>query len=249
MTTKRTHRVPAQSARKPAARKPVRPLTPPVDMTQVRAIPEWVDITDVRPYPFNARDNRKAVASVAASIQQFGFLVPIVIDDEGNLAAGHTRIEAAKSLGMTEVLALRASHLTTEQIDAFRLVDNKVSELADWDIDLLAPELSRLSDLGFNFTSFGWSQDEIDCMSSVVGADCLSVDDLMPTTEAEAEQGQEGRLSTRRGPTTTRLVLGELVVFVPTQNYRGWIDGLQRLHNFNKNDIEAEILNRLGILQ
>lgn len=224
-----------------------RPATQPPfaqDMTKVRAQAYWADINDITPYEFNARDNAKAVASVAKSIQTFGFIVPVVIDDNGTLAAGHTRVEAAKTLGMDEVLAIKASHLTAEQVDAFRLVDNKVSELATWDTDLLGAELAKLQDL-FDFTDFGWKQEEIDCLSQVVAADCLSTSDLIPVTE----ERQAGGIAERRAPTNTRFVLGEFVFFHPSPGYRSWIDGLRRLHNFNEEEMIADIKNRLGILE
>lgn len=222
----------------------------PTDMTKVRVNSFWVDINDVKPYEFNARDNAKAIDAVAKSIETFGFIVPIVIDDEGNLAAGHTRIEAAKKLHMDEVLAIRASHLTTEQIDAFRLVDNKVSELADWDTDLLGQEFARLQQAmgdAIDFTQFGWSQAEIDCLSSVVAADCLSASDLLPATATDEAEGNH--ITERRAPTNTRFVLGEFVFFTPATTYRNWIDGLRRLHNFNEADMIADVKNRLGILE
>lgn len=230
---------------KRAATKPAKPDAP-VDMSKVKSKVEWVDINDVLPYVYNARDNAKAVQAVANSIQNFGFLVPIVIDAEGNLAAGHTRIEAAKSLGMAEVLALRAEHLTEAQIDAFRLVDNKVSELADWDIGLLSQEISRLEGQ-FNFTDYGWTQDEIDCMSTMVTADCLSTESLAPATPATEEEGST--LPTRRGPQSTRIVLGEFVFFIPTAQYRNWMDGLRRFVNYDEEELAAELKNRLGIMQ
>lgn len=220
----------------------------PVDMSQIRAKVKWVDINDVKPYEFNARLNEKAVAAVKKSIQTFGFIVPIVIDSEGNLAAGHTRIEAAKELGMAEVLAVEASHLTTAQIDAFRLIDNKVSEIAEWDIGLLAAEISRLES-EFNFTDFGWRQDEIDCMSTMVTADCLAVDTLPAARPPAAEEEEAGSLPTRRGPQSTRMVLGEFVFFVPTTQYRNWMDGLRRFVNYDEEELAAELKNRLGIMQ
>lgn len=219
-----------------------------VDMSSVRANVKWVDVNDVKPYEFNARLNAKAVAAVKKSIQTFGFIVPIVIDSDFNLAAGHTRIEAAKELGMAEVLAVEADHLTPAQIDAFRLVDNKVSEIAEWDIGLLAAEISRLES-EFNFTDFGWRQDEIDCMSSMVTADCLAVDTL-PAARPVVDGEEEGsNLPTRRGPQNTRVVIGEFVFFVPTTQYRNWMDGLRRFVNYDEEELAAELKNRLGIMQ
>lgn len=230
----------------PTRRKGPAPTLADIDMTQVRAVPSWIDVSEVKPYEYNARDNSKAIAAVRQSIKTFGFIVPIVIDDDGNLAAGHTRMEAVKELGMGEVLALRASHLTTEQIDAFRLIDNKVAEIAEWDTDLLAQEVNRLNGM-FDFTEFGWNQDEIDCMTQLVASDCLSVEGLSTPPATEEEDEENRSIAGRRGPQSTRLVIGELVLFVPTADYRNWVDGLRRLHNFDNSEIEADILNRLGI--
>jgi hypothetical protein len=234
---------------KPAAKPaPARRRAAPaqVDMSRIKVTPEWVAVEYVKPYEFNARDNAKAIESVAKSIRQFGFLVPIVIDDDGNLAAGHTRIEAAKQIGMTEVLALRASHLTTEQIDTFRLVDNKVASLATWNSELLAPEISRLMNSGVDMMGYGWSQEEVDCLASTVTADCLSASDLMPLEEEE--ERDTSRLNPRRGPQTTRLVMGDITLFVPTEAFNAWSDGIRRRHNFERAEVEADILNRLGLL-
>ena len=79
---------------------------------------------------------------MAASIREFGFLVPLVIDRNHEIVAGHTRYKAAKSLGMREVPCVIADELTEDQIKAFRLADNKVSEAAQWDMDLLPLELA-----------------------------------------------------------------------------------------------------------
>lgn len=83
------------------------------------------------PYENNPRLNDEAVEAVANSIKQFGFKVPIIIDSSNIIVAGHTRLKAAKQLGMDKVPCIVADDLTEEQIRAFRLVDNKVSELAD----------------------------------------------------------------------------------------------------------------------
>jgi site-specific DNA-methyltransferase (adenine-specific) len=111
-------------------------------------------ITDIKPYEKNPRKNDEAVKYVAASIKEFGFKVPIVIDKNGIIVAGHTRWKAAKKLGLDEVPCIIADDLTDEQIKAFRLADNKVSEKAEWDFDLLNSELDDLFD--FDMTSFGF---------------------------------------------------------------------------------------------
>lgn len=112
-----------------------------------------IPIGEVFPYENNPRKNENAVPAVATSIERFGFLVPLVIDKDHVIVAGHTRYKAAQKLGLTSVPCVVADDLTNDQIKAFRLADNKVSELAEWDVDLLPLELSDIAmdmtDLGF----------------------------------------------------------------------------------------------------
>lgn len=113
-----------------------------------------INIKDIRPYEKNPRKNNSAVAYVAESIKQFGFKVPIIIDKNNVIVAGHTRYKAAKKLGINTVPAIIADDLTDEQIKAFRLADNKVAEQAEWDIDLLNEELEEIFDI--DMTDFGF---------------------------------------------------------------------------------------------
>ena len=113
-------------------------------------------ISDIRPYEKNPRKNDEAVKYVAESISQFGFKVPIVIDSNGVIVAGHTRYKAAKKLNLKEVPCIVADDLTEEQVKAFRLADNKVAEKAEWDFELLADELDNLFD--FDMTVFGFDE-------------------------------------------------------------------------------------------
>lgn len=103
-------------------------------------------LAEIRPYDKNPRKNEKAVKYVKESIRQFGFKVPIVIDSNRVIVCGHTRLLAAKSLGMAEVPCIMADDLTDDQIKAFRLADNKVGEFAEWDMDLLGDELDAIAD-------------------------------------------------------------------------------------------------------
>ena len=112
-----------------------------------------ISLSDIHPYARNPRKNDEAVKNVAASIREFGFLVPLVIDRNHEIVAGHTRYKAAKSLGMKEVPCVIADELTEDQIRAFRLADNRVSEAAQWDMDLLPLELA---DIVMPMTDFGF---------------------------------------------------------------------------------------------
>lgn len=111
-------------------------------------------VGDLKPYGRNPRKNEQAVEAVAASIREFGFKVPIVITAAGEIIAGHTRLKAAKTLGITEVPCIVADDLTPQQVKAFRLADNKVGELAGWDFDLLALEIEEITD--FDMEMFGF---------------------------------------------------------------------------------------------
>lgn len=115
---------------------------------------ENLKIEEVIPYEKNPRKNDEAVKYVAESIKKFGFKVPIIIDKDNIIVCGHTRLKAAKKLKLKEVPCIRADDLTEEQIKAFRLADNKVSERAEWDFDLLAEELADLKDM--NMQDFGF---------------------------------------------------------------------------------------------
>lgn len=111
-------------------------------------------LKDIKPYGKNPRKNDDAVPYVAESIKQFGFKVPIVIDKNNVIVAGHTRYKAAKKLGFKSVPCIIADDLTDEQIKAFRLADNKVSEKAEWDLDLLDSEIEGIFDI--DMTDFGF---------------------------------------------------------------------------------------------
>lgn len=144
-------------------------------------------IDEIKPYEKNPRKNNDAVKYVAESIKQFGFKVPIVVDKDNVIVAGHTRWKAAKKLGISEVPCIVADDLTDDQIKAFRLADNKVAEKAEWDFDLLSDELDDLFD--FDMTVFGFedeteepSMDEIESCEVKTGRvictiNCPSVPD------------------------------------------------------------------------
>ena len=114
-------------------------------------------IDEIKPYEKNPRKNDEVVKYVANSIKEFGFKVPIVIDKNNVIVAGHTRYKASKVLGLKEVPCIVADDLSDEQVKAFRLADNKVGELAEWDFDLLDDELEGLLDI--DMSEFGFDLD------------------------------------------------------------------------------------------
>lgn len=111
-------------------------------------------LTEITPYENNPRNNKGAVDAVANSINEFGFKVPIIIDKNGVIVAGHTRYEAAKKLGLKHVPCIKADDLTEEQITAFRIADNKTGELAEWNLAALEEELAKLNDI--DMSDFGF---------------------------------------------------------------------------------------------
>ena len=117
-----------------------------------------MNINELVPYEKNPRKNDASVPKVMESIKQFGFKVPIVVDGNNVIVTGHTRFKAAQKLGMTKVPVIIADDLTEEQIKAFRLADNKVSEYSVWDYDLLAGELLELDEL-FDMDALGFNMD------------------------------------------------------------------------------------------
>ncbi len=141
---------------------------------------ELRDISDLKPYPANPRKNEAAVAAVAESIQRFGWRVPIVVDEDMTVICGHTRLLAAQRLGLTEVPVHIAHDLTPEQAKAYRLADNRSSEISEWDLDLLNLELAELKALDFPIDSLGWSPEELDALLSPPGTEGNSDPDDVP---------------------------------------------------------------------
>lgn len=132
---------------------------------------KMMPIEDVVPYEKNPRLNDQAVDAVASSIREFGFKVPIVVDGKGVVVSGHTRLKAAKTLGLGEVPVIVADDLDDTKIKAFRLADNKVAELADWDESLLIKELEELDDLNYDMGQFDFEFDLDDADGNGSGED------------------------------------------------------------------------------
>jgi site-specific DNA-methyltransferase (adenine-specific) len=139
-------------------------------------------IEELIDYENNPRHNEAAVEKVAASIESFGFKVPIVIDKDNVIIAGHTRRKAAERLGLQTVPCIIADDLTEEQVKAFRLADNKTSEFAEWDFEKLNAELEELRDMDFDMSAFGFAP--------TPSVDWDDVDDLEEYEEPKKEMLQ-----------------------------------------------------------
>jgi len=126
---------------------------------------ESVALNKIIPYIRNPRKNENAVEKVASSIKEFGFRQPIVVDSENVIIAGHTRFEAAKRLGLDVVPIHVADGLTEQQAKAYRIADNRVSQEAEWDYDLLKLELEELD----NPELTGFDEDELNGILAEVG--------------------------------------------------------------------------------
>ena len=139
-----------------------------------------IKTSELIPYENNPRNNDAAVDPVANSIRLFGFKVPIVIDKHNVIVAGHTRWKAAQKLGLEKVPCIVADDLTEEQINAFRLADNKTAELAEWDFEKLETELAKLAD-DFEMGDFGFEDD-------LLGGDPAEiVEDEVPEIDEDSE--------------------------------------------------------------
>lgn len=117
---------------------------------------ELIHIDQIQPYENNPRNNDAAVDKVAESIKEFGFKIPIVIDKDNIIIAGHTRYKAAKKLGLENIPVIKADDLTEQQVKAFRIMDNKSSEFATWNYEALLSEMDslKLDDYDLDLTGF-----------------------------------------------------------------------------------------------
>ena len=123
-------------------------------------------LEQIIPYARNPRRNEQAIATVAASIQEFGWRQPIVVDEAMVVLAGHTRLEAARKLGFKTAPVHVAKGLTVSQARAFRIMDNRSSENAEWDKDLLNLELADLLEADFDLGLTGFTEDELNALMS-----------------------------------------------------------------------------------
>lgn len=147
-------------------------------MKELKIIYKTLD--EIMPYERNPRNNENAIEYVANSIKEFGFKQPIVIDAAGVIVAGHTRYQAAKSLGLEEVPCIMADDLDPYQVAAYRLADNKVAEFSGWDFSMLESEIVEIED-SFNLADFGFD---------VFEETTLGLDDFFEDSEEKEKESK-----------------------------------------------------------
>ncbi|HOI54894.1 MAG TPA: ParB N-terminal domain-containing protein [Phycisphaerae bacterium] len=140
----------------------------------------------IKPYENNPRINDGAVDAVAASVREFGWRQPIVVDGDGVIVVGHTRWKAAVKMGLTEVPVHVARDLTPEQARAYRIADNKAAEGSDWNYELLPIELAAIQEGGLDLTLLGFSAGEITELLAPPGTEGLTDPDAVPEPPDEA---------------------------------------------------------------
>jgi ParB-like chromosome segregation protein Spo0J len=153
---------------------------------------EWVSTRSLRCAPFSPREHPdRQVKQIGWSIGTFGFLVPILIDNDGNIIAGDARLRAAEKIGMLEVPVIRISHLTEAEKRAFQVADNRLTEHAKWNDRLLAETLKDLSalDLDFSLEVTGFSIAEIDLRIEGLSASASDAPDPADQVPSPAQSG------------------------------------------------------------
>ena len=143
-------------------------------------------VEDLIPYARNSRTHSDAqVAQIAASVREFGWTNPVLVDGENGIIAGHGRILAARKLGMDEVPCIELAGMTDTQRRAYIIADNKLALNAGWDDELLAIEFAELADAGFDNLLTGFTQDEIDALTPEQAPEGLTDEDEVPKLGAE----------------------------------------------------------------
>lgn len=162
---------------------------------------------ELTPYENNPRNNDEAVQYVKNSIEKFGFKVPIVIDKNGVIVAGHTRYKASMELDLAQVPCIVADDLTDEEIRAFRLADNKTAEAATWNLGMLDEELAAI---GFDMSQFGFDEDDF----GLADNEDVIEDDVPEKVETRCKTGDIWKLGWHRlicGDSTDVTVIDRLM--------------------------------------
>jgi ParB-like chromosome segregation protein Spo0J len=174
-----------------------------------------------------------AVDKVAASIKEFGFRQPIVVDSGMVIIVGHVRHQAAQKLGLAKVPVHIAEGMTPEQAKAYRLADNRTGEDAQWDNELLALELDELDKLNFDKDILGFEPAELEKLQRSVEH---LLDDGIDTEEARPIEEAD-----------TKATIGPYSFIIPRAQYLDWMEELKQAAGFEKEAVLQELKNRLGL--
>ena len=185
------------------------------------------------PYERNARTHSpEQVRQLAASITEFGFTNPILVDEEHGVIAGHGRLAAAKDLALEQVPVVVLDHLTPKQKKAYIIADNKLALNAGWDTNLLHEEIAGLSLVDFDLTILGFDEDEL--------SDLLGTDDLEDGVDANEHPDESDDAD-------TQVVVGSYRFPLERHLYIQWRDNIRDEVGYEEADVKEEIRRRLGI--
>lgn len=193
---------------------------------------ELVTLDKIIPYARNPRITAHAVDKVAASIKEFGFRQPIVVDSEMVIIAGHVRHLASQKLGLKKVPVHVAEGLTAEQVKAYRIADNRTGEDAQWDKEMLALEIGELNAASFDVSVLGFEAAELDELHR--GLESLG-DGLEDDGEKTIEEAD------------TKATIGAYSFVIPREQYLKWIEDVKQAAGFDKESINNELKHRLGL--
>ena len=188
------------------------------------------------PYERNARTHSpEQVAQIAASIQEFGFTNPILVDGADGILAGHGRLAAAKDLGLAEVPVIVLDHLSAAQRRAYILADNQLALNAGWDTELLQMEVAALNLADFDLSLLGFDDERIASLLDPEG-----IDDLEDGVDATTGKDQ-------LDDADTQVVIGSYRFVLRRDAYMQWRDAVREQVGFEEDEIESEICRRLQI--
>jgi hypothetical protein len=188
------------------------------------------------PYERNARTHSpEQVAQIAASIQEFGFTNPILVDGADGILAGHGRLAAAKDMGLAEVPVIVLDHLSAAQRRAYILADNQLSLNAGWDTELLQMEVAALNLADFDLSLLGFDDERIASLLDPEG-----IDDLEDGVDATTGKDQ-------LDDADTQVVIGSYRFVLRRDAYMQWRDAVREQVGFEEDEIESEICRRLQI--
>ena len=194
---------------------------------------EQIAVESLIPYARNARKHSdEQVAQIAASIREFGFNAPVLVDADNGIIAGHGRVLAARKLGLAEVPCVRLLHLTDTQRRAYVLADNKIALNADWDQEMLGLELSDLREVDFDLNLTGFNGDVIERF-------------LNPEESEEASVDYKDKTMAERFETYDESIVRQIVLIYSVTQYDSVIDALGDYAEKNGLSNNTEVINHL----